>query len=503
VHDVSDADVQDVVLVGAGIMSATLGVLLGQLQPDWRTTVVERLGEAGLESSGAWNNAGTGHAGLCEFNYTPRRPDGSVDVSIAVRIGEQFLTSLSFWAQLVQQGLVGAPEAFIRSVPHLGIGRGADGVAHLRGRFEGLRDHPLFADLEFCDDRAVLARWLPLVFAGREGTEPIAVTRSDSGTDVDFGVLTRELLTAMQRQGAAVHLRTDVRSLRRRGGLWHVDVRDRDTGERRRLRARFVFVGAGGGTLPLLQSARVPEIRGLGVFPISGQFLRTSRPDLVAAHRAKLYGHAEPGAPTISLPHLDRRVVAGEEHLLFGPFAAFSPRFLTQGRLTDLVRSVRPGNLPTLLAAARDNRPLMAYLVRQVTQTPAARLAALRRFVPGARAEDWELVSAGQRVQLLKTADGRGTMVGFGTEVLVSAGGSLAALLGASPGASTAAALMLDVLAACFPDRSADWAPRLAELAPSAEAVRAMDPAALAATVARARGTLGLVPVGFGREGDR
>jgi malate dehydrogenase (quinone) len=499
---VSDADVQDVVLVGAGVMSATLGVLLGQLQPDWRITVVERLGEAGLESSGAWNNAGTGHAGLCEFNYTPRRPDGSVDVSSAERIGEQFLTSLCFWARLVEQGLVGAPEDFIRSVPHMGIGRGADGVAHLRARFEGLRHHPLFADLEYSDDRSVLARWLPLVFDGRDESEPIAVTRSAAGTDVDFGVLTRALLGAMEQQGADVHLRHEVRSLRRRDGLWHVDARDRDTGRRRPLRARFVFVGAGGGTLPLLQSARVPEIRSSAVFPISGRFLRTSRPELVGAHRAKLYGHAAPGAPPISVPHLDRRVVAGEEHLLFGPFAAFSPRFLTQGRLTDLARSVRPGNLPTLLATARDNRSLMAYLVRQVTQSDAARIAELRRFVPNARAEDWELVSAGQRVQLLKTADGRGTMVGFGTEVLVSSGGSLAALLGASPGASTAAAVMLDVLATCFPDRSADWAPRLAELAPSTAVVRALDPADLAATVARARRVLGLVPVATDRQGN-
>jgi len=489
-----DSTDRDVVLVGGGVMSATLGVLLSELQPDWTITVLERLDAAGLESSSAWNNAGTGHAGLCEFNYTPRRPDGTIDVTAAVQIGEQFLASLHLWAHLTERGLLGAPQDFIRSVPHLGFGRGADGVGYLRARWEGLRGHPLFAGQEFSDDPAVLARWLPLVFHGRPPGEPIAATRSEQGTDVDFGVLTRRLLAALTERGADVRFGSEVRSLRRRGDRWHLDVRDRRTGARRELRTPFVFVGAGGGTLPLLQSARVPEVRGHGVFPISGQFLRTERPELVAAHRAKLYGHAAPGAPPISVPHLDRRVVDGREFLLFGPFAAFSPRFLTQGRLTDLVRSVRPGNVPTLLAAARDNRSLMAYLVRQLTARAADRTAALAEFVPSADPADWELITAGQRVQVLKTAEGRGTMVGFGTELVVSAGGSLTALLGASPGASTAASTMVDVLAAAFPGRMPGWAPRLQELALSPATVRGWDSAGLAATVAHARRVLDLTP---------
>jgi len=488
-------DDRDVVLIGGGVMSATLGVLIGELEPSWTITVVERLAEAGLESSHAWNNAGTGHAGLCEFNYTPRRPDGTVDVSAAVGIGEQFLASLHLWAQLVERGLLGPPEDFIRSVPHLGLGRGADGVAHLRARWEGLRDHPLFAGQEFSDDPAVLARWLPLVFEGRRPGEPIAATRSAQGTDVDFGVLTRRLLTALAGRGGELRFGQEVRSLRRQDGRWELDLQDRRSGRRQRLHAPYVFVGAGGGTLPLLQSARVPEVRRYGAFPISGQFLRTDRPDLVAAHAAKLYGHAAPGAPPISVPHLDRRVVGGRQHLLFGPFAAFSPRFLTHGRRTDLPRSVRPGNLPTLLASARDNRGLMAYLVRQLTQPARARIAALAEFVPSVRAEDWELVTAGQRVQLLTSTDGRGTMVGFGTEIVTSAGGSLAALLGASPGASTAAATMVDVLAASFPQRMPQWAPRLDQLAPAPATVRSWDPAELGRISAHARRVLRLTPV--------
>jgi malate dehydrogenase (quinone) len=282
-----------------------------------------------------------------------------------------------------------------------------------------------------------------------------------------------------------VRLGAEVTSLRRRGERWELALRDRATGARRRVRTPYVFVGAGGGTLPLLQSARVPEIRRYGAFPISGRFLRTDRPELVAAHRGKVYGHAEPGAPAISVPHLDLRVVDGRESLLFGPFAAFSPRFLTRGRLGDLVRSVRPGNLPVLLASVRDNRALIAHLVRQVTARPSSRMAALRRFVPTAREEDWRLVSAGQRVQVLKETDGRGTLVGFGTEVVTSAGGSLAALLGASPGASTAVATVLGVLDACMPGRRDGWGPRLAELVPLPTPEE----------LARARRVLGLAPV--------
>ncbi|MCW2684332.1 MAG: malate/quinone oxidoreductase [Blastococcus sp.] len=496
----------DAVLVGGGVMSATLGMLLAELQPDWRIAVVERLEQAGLESSSAWNNAGTGHAGLCEFNYTPRSVDGSVDVSRAVEIGEQFAASLTFWSHLVERKVLGPPEAFIRSVPHVGFGRGPAGVAHLRARWEGLRDHPLFADLEFSDDRDVLATWLPLMFGDRRSDEPVAATRSVQGTDVDFGVLTRQLLAALERRGGAVRFGQDVRSLRRTAGTWEVGLRDHATGERRRLRARYVFLGAGGGTLPLLQRARVPEVRRFGAFPISGQFLRTSRPELVAAHRAKVYGHAAPGAPTISVPHLDHRTVDGSQYLLFGPFAAFSPRFLRTGRLTDLLRSVRPGNAGVLAASARDNSSLMAYLVRQVASTSRARMAALRTFVPEACPEDWELITAGQRVQVLKMSGSpgrqRGAMVGFGTEIITSAGGSLAALLGASPGASTAASTMVDVLAASFPDRMADWAPRLLEIAPSAAEVARLDPADLAARRAAARRLLGLAPVPPAREKD-
>jgi malate dehydrogenase (quinone) len=339
----------------------------------------------------------------------------------------------------------------------------------------------------------VLAAWLPLMFADRPRTEPVAVTRSDQGTDINFGVLTRRLLEILRRRGADVRTGQDVTSLRRPDGAWQVQTRDRRTGERRRLRAPYVFVGAGGGTLPLLQTARIPEIRRYGAFPISGQFLRADDPALVARHRGKVYGHTGPDAPSISIPHLDLRVVDGRKSLVFGPFAAFSPRFLVHGRPTDLPRSIRPGNLPALLAAARDNHAMIRYLVRQVTQSTDTRMNALRRFVPSAQADDWTLITAGQRVQVLKTTAGRGTIVGFGTEIVTSAGGTLAALLGASPGASTAASTMLEVLAAGFPDRMPEWAPRLDALVPPAQR---LSPDRLREALARARRLLGLDPAG-------
>lgn len=482
----------DVVLVGGGVMSATLGVLLTELEPNWRIVVLERLGQAGQESSAAWHNAGTGHAGLCEFNYTPRGPDGCVDVSSAVQIGQHFMASLYFWAHLVRHGAIGPAEDFVRSVPHLGFGHGSDGVAYLRARWAALRTHPLFADLEFSEDPAVLADWSPLMFANRPVGEPVALTRSLQGTDVDFGVLARQLLGALTARGGQVRLHQEVTQLRRHSPGWAVEARDHAADRRRRLRARFVFVGAGGGTLPLLQSAHVPEVRGLAVFPISGRFLRTAAPDLVARHPAKAYGHAEPGAPPISVPHLDRRAVDGHEYLLFGPFAAFSSRFLLSGRRTDLIRSVRSTNLPVLLAAARDNRSVISYLMRQMVQTHQARLAALRRFVPGTRASDWESITSGQRVQLLEVTRGRGAMVSFGTRIVTSAEGSLAALLGASPGASTAAVTMADVLRGSFPERMTAWGPRLERLAPSPAALERLPSAHLAEVVARTRATLGL-----------
>jgi malate dehydrogenase (quinone) len=484
----------DVVLVGGGIMSATLAALLGVVAPDWSVTVLESAAEVAGESSNAWNNAGTGHSALCELNYTPAGPDGRVDPTKAVTINEQFQVSRQFWAHLVRAGLTGSPKEFITPVPHVGFVTGEAGRAYMRARHEALAAEPLFAGLEFTDDPAELAGWLPLVMAGRHPGQVVAATRSAAGTDVNFGALTRLLFEAAEERGVTVHCGQRVRDLgRETDGRWKVAFEDVRTGELRAVRARFVFVGAGGGALPLLQRAGIPEIRGFGGFPVSGRFLRTRSPELVAAHQAKVYGQAEVGAPPMSVPHLDLRLVDGDHALLFGPYAGFSPKFLKAGSLLDLPRSVRPGNLGPMLGVARTQLPLTRYLISEVLKSRAAQHATLLDFVPTAEEHDWEMITAGQRVQVIRRdpVTGRGVLQ-FGTELVVGGDGSIAGLLGASPGASTAVSAMLTLLERAFPDRIDAWRPALREAIPSYGRRLSDDPALLAEVRAETRQVLEL-----------
>ncbi len=472
----------DVVLIGGGIMTATLAALLEIVAPDRTVTVLESAPEVAGESSNAWNNAGTGHSALCELNYTPLTADGRVDTTKALVVNEEFQVSRQFWAHLVRSGLTGSPKQFITPVPHVSFVTGEAGRRYMRARHAALAADPLFAGLEYSEDRAELESWLPLMMAGRRADQVVAATRSSAGTDVDFGSLTRLLLGAATDRGAVLHCSTRVRDLSRDAdGRWSVAVQDAVTGQRRTLRARFVFVGAGGGALPLLQRAGIPEIRGFGGFPVSGQFLRGSSPELVGGHQAKVYGQAAVGAPPMSVPHLDLRMVDGVQTLMFGPYAGFSPKFLKAGSNWDLPRSIRLDNLASMLGVARSNVPLTWYLVQQVLQSRAARHRALTDFVPDADPRDWELITAGQRVQVIKEdARGRGVLQ-FGTELVVGADGSIAGLLGASPGASTAVSAMLRVLERCFPEQVADRRPALQEAIPSYGQRLGEDPALLSA----------------------
>ena len=486
----------DVVLVGGGIMSATLASLLGIVAPDWTIEVFESGTAVAAESSGPWNNAGTGHSALCELNYTPARPDGSVDPTKAVAINEQFQVSRQFWSHLVRAGAIDSPKAFISSVPHISFVSGAEGRAYMRNRYAALAPQPLFAGLEYSDDPAELADWVPLMMAGRSTREPVAATRSLAGTDVNFGALTHLMLDAAgHRQAVRLHLHHRVLRVRRdRDGLWATTVREEATGERRTVRSRFLFVGAGGGALPLLQGARIPEIRGYGGFPVSGRFLRTRNPELVAQHRAKVYGRAKVGAPPMSVPHLDLRAIDGEQALMFGPYAGFSPRFLKAGSRLDLPRSLRGGNLGSMLGAGRANIPLTRYLLGQVLQSEKARFRALEEFVPTAISEDWDMITAGQRVQVIKQdPHGRGVLQ-FGTELIVGADGTVAGLLGASPGASTATSTMLTLLERCFPERIDGWRPLLQEAIPSYGHKLSEEPALLSEVFAETTSTLELHP---------
>lgn len=456
-------------LIGGGIMSATLGVLLKKLEPTWDIQIYERLGEVALESSNPWNNAGTGHAALCELNYTPERADGSIEISGAVKVNEQFQVSRQFWAYLVGTGDLPAPSAFINSTPHMSVVWGEANVEYLRKRYEALKDHPLFAGLEFSTDARTIRSWAPLLIPGRAKSQPIAATRIASGTDVDFGALTRALIGSLTAQGAGLTTEVKVTNVsRRRDGLWKLSLRSDIGGTPLQpVAARFVFVGAGGHALGLLQKSGIKEIRGFGGFPVSGEFLRTDNPDLVAQHRAKVYGKAAVGSPPMSVPHLDLRVVDGAGSLMFGPYAGFSPRFLKTGSVLDLFASIRWHNIVPMLAAGLSNLGLVKYLVGQLLARPSTKFAELQAFVPKAKSDDWYRITAGQRVQIIKRDKKKLGVLQFGTEVVSAADGSIAGLLGASPGASTAVPIMLGLIESCFSDRLEGWKPELVRMIPS------------------------------------
>ncbi|MCW4385178.1 malate:quinone oxidoreductase [Salinibacterium sp. SYSU T00001] len=458
----------DVALIGGGIMSATLGALIKQLQPDWSIQIFETLSETALESSNPWNNAGTGHAALCELNYGKEQADGTFEIQTAVTVNEQFQVSRQFWSFMVREGLLPDPASFINPVPHISFVWGEANVDYLRRRFEALKGNPLFKDMEFSDDPAVIRSWAPLLLPGRAKSQPIAATRVVGGTDVDFGALTRHLLSYLTDNGAKLTLERKVTGLRRqRDGLWRISSRHTVGGTPSVTHARFVFVGAGGGALNLLQKSGIKEAKGYGGFPISGQFLRTNNPALVARHSAKVYGKASVGAPPMSVPHLDTRVVDGQGSLMFGPYAGFSPKFLKTGSWFDLPFSLRPSNIIPMLAVAKDNFDLVKYLVSELLASRAKKLESLRQFMPEAKDEDWELITAGQRVQVIKKDPKKGGVLQFGTEVVAAEDGSIAGLLGASPGASTAVPIMITLLERCFPERFEGWKPALTTMVPS------------------------------------
>ncbi len=459
----------DVILIGAGIMSATLGTLLKELVPDWEITVFEKLESAGEESSNEWNNAGTGHAALCELNYTVEQPDGSIDISKAIKINEQFQVSMQFWSYLVNSNLIRNPQDFIMRLPHMSFVHGEQNVDFLNKRFKALSYNPLFQGLEYTDDPEKLKEWIPLIMEGRTSNEPIAATKIDSGTDVNFGALTRTLFDHLKSKNVDINYKHSVHDVKRTSdGLWELKVRNLDSGNVERHTAKFVFIGGGGGSLHLLQKSGIPEGKHIGGFPVSGLFMACNNPFVVEQHHAKVYGKAKVGAPPMSVPHLDTRYIDDKKSLLFGPFAGFSPKFLKYGSIFDLLTSVKPNNVLTMLAAGAKEMSLTKYLIQQVMLSKEKRMEELREFIPNAKSEDWDLVVAGQRVQVIKDteAGGKGTLQ-FGTEVITAEDGSIAALLGASPGASTAVQVMLDIIQRCFPQHMEEWEPKIKEMIPS------------------------------------
>jgi malate dehydrogenase (quinone) len=467
----TSTDRPDIVLIGAGIMSATLGTVLKELQPSFSITMFEALKDCAQESSEAWNNAGTGHAANCELNYTPQRPDGSVDISKALHVNTEFDLSRQLWTYLIRKGAIPDPHAFLHACPHMSFVWGSENIAFLRARYKEMSAHHCYHGMDYTEDRATIAKWAPLIIEGRDPAQPVAATRMITGSDVDYGALTHLLVAALSKQpGFHLHYNSQVVDLERDAdGRWKVTTEHTYDGTRQTVSAGFVFIGAGGASLELLQKSGIPEGHGYGGFPVSGIWLRCDDTDVTHRHHAKVYGKAASGSPPMSVPHLDTRVIAGRTSLLFGPYAGFSSKFLKHGSLTDLFRSLTMDNIVPLLDVARDNIALTEYLIGQVMQSSRHQFAALKQFFPNATRNEWKNAVAGQRVQIIKPDKDRGGYLEFGTELIPAVDKSLVALLGASPGASTAAYITTEVLQTCFADKLTEdaWLPALRRLIPT------------------------------------
>ena len=465
----------DILLVGGGIMSATLGVLLQQLEPNLHITMVEQLADVALESSDALNNAGTGHAGYCELNYTPQAADGSIAINRALEINAAFEVSLQFWSHLVETGALPSPRQFINKTPHLSLVWGNKNSAFLKQRFDLLKQHHLFTDMQFSDDFTQLQAWMPLMMAARNSSQNMAATYVAHGSDIDFGALTRHMVAYLELQtNFTLLINTKVKKLnklknRAKDNRWHVKLINTETKHAKTINAKFVFLGAGGGALPLLQKADIDESKGYGGFPVSGQWLICNNPEVIKQHQVKVYGKAAVGAPPMSVPHLDARTINGKSALLFGPFAGFTTKFLKQGSRLDLAKSIKKNNLKAMLGVGKHNLDLTKYLIKEASQSHEQRMNVLREFLPQASSEDWQLANAGQRVQIIKNCEEQWGKLEFGTEIVASKDGTLAALLGASPGASVSVQAMINVLERCFGHQlnSAGWQKKIRQLIPS------------------------------------
>ena len=486
----------DVVLIGAGVMSATLGVFLKELQPDLKIEIFERLDRVAGESSDGWNNAGTGHSALCELNYTPQMEDGTIDISKAIHIVEQFEVSKQFWSYLLQKGFFGSAQSFINSTPHMSLVWGEENVAYLEKRYEAMQKSHLFKGMQYSHETQQLNDWIPLVMQGRDPQQKIAATYMPIGTDVNFGALTRSLFNHLKGEhDVEVYLKHEVHHLHQENDKrWRVSVKDEFTGQNKELRAKFVFIGAGGGSLPLLEKSHIKEGKGFGGFPVGGQWLRCKNREVIELHHAKVYGKASVGSPPMSVPHLDTRIIDGQKQLLFGPFAGFSTKFLKEGSLLDLPFSIHADNILSMLGAGFDNIPLTKYLVEQLMLSFEDKFKSMQEFFPSAKIEDWELSIAGQRVQVIKKDAHHWGALEFGTEVVSAEDGSIAALLGASPGASTSVSIMLEVLNRCFKQemKQAPWLEKLKTIIPSYGRALADDPQLCAETRAMTARVLGL-----------
>ncbi|KNC13320.1 malate dehydrogenase (quinone) [Pantoea sp. BIGb0393] len=461
----------DVLLIGGGIMSASLGTWLQELQPGWKQLMVEKLDGVALESSNGWNNAGTGHSANMELNYTPERADGSIDVSKALEINESFMISRQFWTSQVQRGVLHDPRSFINSTPHMSFVWGDKNVEYLTKRYDALQKTTLFQGMKFSTDHQQIQQWAPLVMEGRDPNQKVAATWTPVGTDVNYGEITRQLIGSLKKdQNFKLETSAEVTDFKRNGdNSWHVTIKDVKSGDKRSVDAKYVFIGAGGGAIKLLQKTGIPEADNYGGFPVGGSFLMTENPEIANRHLEKVYGQASVGAPPMSVPHIDSRTLDGKKVVLFGPFATFSTKYLKNGSLFDLLSATTTSNIMPMTHVGIDNFDLVKYLIGQVMLNDDDRFAALKEYYPNARKEDWKLIQAGQRVQIIKKDAEKGGLLKLGTEIVTDQQKTLAALLGASPGASTAAPITLDVMKKLFPEQfaSPEWQQKIRAIVPS------------------------------------
>ena len=461
----------DVLLIGGGIMSATLGVWLNELEPGMSMEMIERLDGVALESSNGWNNAGTGHSALAELNYTPEDKNGNVEIPKAIEINEAFQVSRQFWSWQVKNGVLKDPRSFINSTPHMSFVWGDDNIKFLKKRYEALQASPLFAGMQYSEDPVQIKKWVPLMMEGRDPNQKVAATWSPIGTDVNFGEITRQFAAYLQtKPNFSLKLSSEVQDIKRNeDGSWRVVYKNLKDGSTTETDAKFVFIGAGGGALHLLQKSGIPEAKEYAGFPVGGSFLVTDNPTVAQQHLAKAYGKASVGAPPMSVPHLDTRVLDGKRVILFGPFATFSTKFLKEGSYFDLLTSTTPHNIWPMTKVGIEQYPLVEYLAGQLMLSDEDRFNALKEYFPNAKSEDWRLWQAGQRVQIIKRDEEKGGVLKLGTEIVSAKDGSIAGLLGASPGASTAAPIMLTVLETVFKDKvaSPEWQAKLHQIVPS------------------------------------
>lgn len=471
VHAENAPEKTDVLLIGGGIMSASLGTWLQELQPGWKQLMVERLDGVAMESSNGWNNAGTGHSANMELNYTPERADGSIDVSKALEINESFMITRQFLTSQVERGVLHDPRSFINSTPHMSFVWGDKNVEYLTKRYAALQKTTLFQGMKFSTDHKQIEQWAPLVMEGRDPAQKVAATWTPVGTDVNYGEITRQLIGSLKKdQNFTLETSSEVTDFKRNGdNSWHVTIKDVKSGKDRSVDAKYVFIGAGGAAIKLLQKTGIPEADNYGGFPVGGSFLMTENPEITNRHLQKVYGQASVGAPPMSVPHIDARNLDGKKVVLFGPFATFSTKYLKNGSLFDLLSATTTSNVMPMTHVGIDNFDLVKYLIGQVMLNDDDRFAALKEYYPDARKEDWKLIQAGQRVQIIKKDADKGGVLKLGTEIVTDQQKTVAALLGASPGASTAAPITLNVMKSLFPQQfaSPEWQEKIRTIVPS------------------------------------